>query len=356
MKKNIILTTVLLVGFLIYTATGNTKPIIKKLPSIAPSNNYTSFVLWPGAKSDVVSGEAAGVAINSNGMVFYLHRGESSYGDNSLIQEYPLLKIDPSTGDVLGKYCKNILKSPHGLAVDSKDNIWITDTSLNKVLVFDSEGKLLKTYGDDYKFYQETLYRIKNILPQFPLFASNMTFARPTDIFPNEDGSFILTDGYRNKRLLKISEDGKIMWEINKFGNNNGELNLPHGVAVDSEGNIYVADRSNARVQVFTSDGIWKSTWDSQEIGRPFGLEVGPDNMLYVADGGDQLYGAEDSLTSGIVIMDLDGNIIERISRFGTNIGDVNIPHDIAVGKDGNIYVAELKNRRLQVFIKNKDN
>ncbi|MEK3805988.1 hypothetical protein MHB63_05180 [Bacillus sp. FSL H8-0547] len=90
---------------------------------------------------------------------------------------------------------------------------------------------------------------------------------------------------------------------------------MPHGITSDSEGSIYVADRSNARVQVFNKNGRYIDDWNTPEIGRPFGVEAGSDGKIYVVDGGDSLNGAKENLTSQIIILDRQGTILER---FGT--------------------------------------
>ncbi len=355
-KKKIALTIILFLGiFLLYCFTGSTKTIFKNVPKLEVNNtlNFQSSLLWPIEQDEkAIAGEGVGVAIDSYGNIYYLHRGSNVYGDNkSLIREPTIIKIDANTGKVLNKLGENIFVSPHGLEVDSNNNIWVTDVALNKVFKLSSSGEIIQKYGDDYPFYLEILYLLRNKLPRFPVFARNTTFARPTDIVVNEDGSFIVTDGYRNKRLVKFDSTGSVIWEIDKSGSDNGEFNLPHGLAQDDDGNLYVADRKNSRIQVFSSDGMWINSWEQPELGRPYGIDFGLDGNLYLVDGGDMLEGLVDNPRSNIVKLDKQGNIIGKFGTYGQDIGQLDIPHDIVVGLDGSIYIAELRNNRLQKFI-----
>jgi peptidylamidoglycolate lyase len=262
-----------------------------------------------------------------------------------------VIQLDADTGEVMARWGADIFQSPHGLAIDSEDQIWVTDVMANKIYKFSHDGELLRTYGEDYPFYMEVGLRIKNVLPRLPIPMSDLLFARPTDIVVSDSGDFTVSDGYRNKRISKFNADGKQLWEINRNGSDDGEFNLPHGIAQDAEGLIYVADRNNARIQVFSPEGQWLVSWSQPEIGRPYGIEIGQDQQLYIADGGDVLNGRLDHPQSHIVRMGLDGQVTARWSNWGTEVGQLMIPHDIAVDQKGNVYVAELNNNRLQKFI-----
>jgi outer membrane protein assembly factor BamB len=134
--------------------------------------------------------------------------------------------------------------------VDAEDNIWVTDVMLNKVFKLSSDGRLIRAFGHDYPAYLETCFRIRSILPRFPATRNPLIFARPTDVVVVKNGDFIVTDGYRNKRLARFNKDGNLIWQVNHAGSGDGEFNLPHGLAMDAKGRLYVADRNNARIQV----------------------------------------------------------------------------------------------------------
>jgi len=124
---------------------------------------------------------------------------------------------------------------------------------------------------------------------------------------------------------------------------------LPHGIATDSEENIYIADRSNGRLQIFDKNGKFITFWKNDFMQKPFGIDIF-ENLVYVADGGEYLYGNTKNPKSKIIVYDLKGNIVRELSQWGSDEGELKVPHNLAVDKNGNIYVADLLNKRL-VFI-----
>jgi len=159
-----------------------------------------------------------------------------------------------------------------------------------------------------------------------------------------------ISDGYGNSRVAKFSGDGKFQFEWGRKGTGPGEFDLPHSVAVDKNGLVYVADRSNARIQVFDSNGKFLKMWKSAELGRPWTLAVGPDNRLYVVDGGDLKPAPPDR--GQVLKLDLDGNILSKWSRFGNYDGQIYWGHAISVGRDGAVYIGDVYHgMRVQKFV-----
>ncbi|MGX9807884.1 peptidyl-alpha-hydroxyglycine alpha-amidating lyase family protein [Exiguobacterium acetylicum] len=331
---------------------GGSDPVMKEnYQPIPKDTTYSGQITWPLETSDrSIAGEASGVAVAPNGDVYYLHRGSNAYGDDTLIKEPTLIVLDGKTKQVKKRLGASLFKSPHGLEVDNQNNIWITDISLNQVFKLDPSGKVLQTFGNTYGPFTEVGLRIRNVLPSIPLQLDEKTFARPTDVTVFKDGSFAVSDGYRNSRIVMFDQKGNVKWEVNELGTKNGQFNLPHGISSDDEMNLYVADRDNARVQVFDRTGKHIDTWSSKELGRPYGIEVGPNEKVYVADGGNYLNGQKKNAQSQIVILDKQGNIEKRFGAWGKDAGQLRIAHDITVSADGTIYVAELLNERLQQF------
>ena len=150
--------------------------------------------------------------------------------------------------------------------------------------------------------------------------------------------------------MAKFSSDGKFLFDWGHKGQGPGEFDLPHSVAVDAQGNVYVADRSNARIQVFDANGKFLKAWKSPELGRPWSLTIGPDNLLYVVDGGDLKPAGPDR--GQLLKLDLSGKILAQWSRFGNYDGQIYWGHDLAVGKDGAVYVGDVYHgMRVQKFI-----
>jgi peptidylamidoglycolate lyase len=113
-------------------------------------------------------------------------------------------------------------------------------------------------------------------------------FNMPTDVAVAEDGTFFVSDGYGNARVLKFAADGTLVLTWGSHGAGPGEFDLPHGIAIDKRGRVLVADRSNARVQVFDSSGKFLDQWRSEDLGRPYAAAAGAEDRVFIADGGDQ--------------------------------------------------------------------
>lgn len=306
-------------------------------------------VFWPSTDDDLAIALTA-VAIGPDGSVYALHRANRDFnGDTTPITEPVIVRLDADTGAVIERMGAGLFASPHGLSIAQDGTLWVADTPLNMIAHLDENGGLIRRYGEVYPPYLEALLRLRNIFPRLPIAMSAMAFARPTDVVPLEGGRFAVTDGYRNSRLAVFEPSGELVWEIDRRGSEPGAFHLPHGISVDREGRIYVADRRNARVQVFSIEGELLQVIAQGAAGRPFGIEVGADDCLYIADGGDGLDVGDGTVVSGMragfSVLTADGTPFVRGT--GDGLGNVMLPHDIAVGPNGRIYVADLYTGRV---------
>ena len=300
-----------------------------------PVDSYRVVHGWPVLPDGMVLGQVSGVAVDSHNHVFVFHRAEGSWATDKThpIASPTILCFDGASGKLLASWGENRFLEPHGLRVDSRDNVWVTDRGLQQVFKFSHDGKLLLTLG---------IERVAGV--------DATHFDKPTDLAFASDGSFYVSDGYGNNRVAKFSPDGKFLFDWGHRGAGPGEFDLPHSVAVDAQGNVYVADRSNSRIQVFDSNGKFLRVWKSPELGRPWSLTIGPDNLLYVVDGGDL---KPTGLDRGQLLkLDLSGKILAKWSRFGNYDGQIYWGHDLAVGKDGTVYVGDVYHgMRVQKFV-----
>ncbi len=158
-----------------------------------------------------------------------------------------------------------------------------------------------------------------------------------------------MSDGYGNSRVVKFSSTGKFLLEWGRKGSGPGEFDTPHGLALGPQGKLYVADRGNARVQVFDQDGVFLAQWSSAKLGRPWGLTIGKDGFAYVVDGGDQVPGVE---RSRVLKLDLDGKVVAAWGSYGKYDGQFVWPHDVEVDAEGNVYVVDVHfGMRIQKFV-----
>lgn len=171
-------------------------------------------------------------------------------------------------------------------------------------------------------------------------------FGGPTKVAFLSDGTPLVADGYRNARVAALRRGADLASSWGSQGREDGQFDLPHGIAVDADDRVYVADRDNARVQVFERDGRHRATWSGAAIGRPFAVAV-VGERVFVVDGGDQ---DPEHPAARVVVLDRSGRVLGQFSGYGARAGELSDPHDIAVDALGRVYVAELGTRRVQRF------
>ena len=141
-------------------------------------------------------------------------------------------------------------------------------------------------------------------------------FDRPTDVGWDAAGNIFVSDGYGNSRVVKYDKNGRFIATVGSHGSAPGQLNLPHTLAVDAKGNVYVGDRSNRRIQVFDNDLKFKAIYDN--VGAPWAVCItpGPHQYLYTSNSNPDSNNAELAAVTGeIYKMELDGTIL---GKFGT--------------------------------------
>jgi peptidylamidoglycolate lyase len=299
---------------------------------------YTVIHGWPVLPEGYVLGQVSGVGVDSHNHVWIFHRADHSWPvddaqRNSLISAPTILCFDGASGKLLASWGENMFRTPHGLRMDAADNIWVTDLDLHQVFKFDHAGKLLMTIGE------------KGV-PGL----DGRHFNRPADIAFATDGSIYVADGYGNSRIAHFKGNGAFIRDWGQRGNAPGEFDNPHGIALDVQGKVYIADRNNGRIQVFTADGNFVAQWKNNLLGRPWSVAFGREGNLYVVDGGDLKPSPPDR--GRLLKLTPEGKILTTWSSFGNYDGQLFWGHDIAVGRDGAVYVGDVYHgMRIQKFV-----
>jgi peptidylamidoglycolate lyase len=289
---------------------------------------------WPILPPGEILGSAAGVDVDSHGAVFVFHRAGRTWSEPLSTTPIALPTIavfDGDSGKLLRRWGQDKFAMPHGLTIDRHDNVWVTDVALQQVFKFSPDGRLLLSLGERAVAGNDAGH-----------------FNRPTDIAALPDGSFYVSDGYLNTRVVRFSPEGKFVMQWGRPGTGPGEFNTPHAVKVDSRGQVYVADRENDRVQVFTAEGRFLSQWRSPRMGRPYSLVLLDDRMAVVVDGGEQPDVGPDR--SGAALVTLSGKVVSTFGRFGNYDGQFRMAHDVAADRRGNLYIVDITGQRVQKF------
>ncbi len=293
---------------------------------------------WPQLPKDHVLGLCAGVGVDAQNRVFVFHRSGRLWS-NPFPQEpiaAPTVSvIDGATGKLFNSWGANRFIMPHGLTVDHEGNLWLTDVGLHQVFKCTPEGKVLLTLGEA---------RVAG--------KDHTHFNLPTDVAVLADGSFYVSDGYKNTRVMKFSADGRFEFEWGTKGKGPSEFNLPHGIAVDAQERVIVCDRENERLQVFDAKGGFLHEWKGPQIGKPYGIEIGPNGHLFVIDGGSPSLKLQER--GKAFELNAHGAVIDTFGGYGKEAGQFQLGHDIAVGPDGAVYVAEGTGARVQKFVRGK--
>jgi peptidylamidoglycolate lyase len=308
--------------------------------SFVAQDGYQVVHGWPQLPEGRVLGAVSGVGIDTHGDVFVFHRNDLTWPPSDELSTTPITGptvtvFDADTGKVLAEWGENTFAMPHGLSVDHEDNVWLTDVALHQVYKFTSDGQLLLTLGERGVSGDDARH-----------------FNRPTDVAVGADGTVFISDGYRNTRVMVFTPKGEFVTQWGTKGKGPGEFNVPHGLAIDRAGRIYVADRENDRVQVFDATGHFLAQWQGPEIGRPYGLSIAPNNTALVADGGEQPGNPPDR--SGVAVLKLDGTVTGRFGRWGNYDGQFRMAHDVAIAPNGAVYVVDITGGRVQKFVTGK--
>jgi hypothetical protein len=331
-------------------------------------------------------GEAAGVATNSKGDVFvYTRTGTpviTTAGSRNVSHNGSrLFQFDRT-----GKFVREIGVGVYGflqaqqVRVDPQDNIWIVDQLSTQVVKFDPNGRIQMVLSRKPEAMRvpnlplavpADTYALVGPRPPAPPAggegrgggapaagaggraggpppgsgAEGENFNRPTDVAWDSQGNIYVADGYGNSRVAKYDRNGKWIKNWGSTGTNPGQFRVVHGIQIDAANNVYVADRDNRRIQVFDSEGTFKTQF--RNVGSPWAICINPGarQFLYVSNSNPPNnldYDGE------ILKMTLDGRIVGKFGRAGKLLKEFGTVNAIDCRTENELYVGELGNWRVQ--------
>jgi DNA-binding beta-propeller fold protein YncE len=319
---------------------------------------------------DMYLGEVTGVAVNSKGHVFVLSRGNTT-GPAYAAAAAQLLEFDQN-----GKFIREIGKNlyawsfAHTVRVDQQGNIWATDKGSDMVIKFNPQGRVVMVFGRKQEASDEDTAPLKH--PKPPLPPESGRFRQVTDVTWDGAGNTYISDGYINSRVAKADKDGKWLMSFGEPGNKPGQLNTPHSIAADAQGNIYVADRGNRRIQVFDGDGkllreiridvpfdpaavpaigAIPDVAKLEAAGSALTQAPGAPWTVCITPGPRQVLYTSDAYPGRIYKLSLDGTVLGVLGESGKQLKQFGWIHEIACPSENVLYVAELLNWRIQKLI-----
>ncbi len=269
---------------------------------------------WPKLPDDFVLGDCFGGVVDSKDRVYLSTRGP-----------HPVVVLDRE-GNLLDTWGEGLLKMPHGIAVAPDDSIYCTDLEDGVVRKLTREGELLQTIGGESGRFSGT------------------PFNRPSHLAVSPaSGDLFVTDGYGNSVVHRYSPEGKLKYSWGEAGTGPGQFVVPHNVVIDKDENIYVADRENHRVQVFTANGEHLATWPG--IWRAAGLAMDAEENVIVAEMPPHVYILDaPGVGHAISIYTKGGELLTRFGDAspGEEPGKFTAPHALTIDSRGDIYVCEM--------------
>lgn len=247
-------------------------------PKAAPNPTTNRYVEVPGffkMPKGRDMGASSSVMGDSKGNIWVVDRCAANSCTGSKLA--PIMQFD-ARGNFIKSFGAGLLQFPHGFFIDSKDHLWITDgvppdgkgNRGHAVLEFDASGKLLRTLGKS---------GVAGSRPSL--------FTQPNAVLVTPNGTIFVSEGHtrgpkNNPRIIKFDASGKFLQQWGSLGTGPGQLGQPHTLAMDSQGRLYVGDRDNNRIQIFTQDG--KLLGQMKQFGRPSGIAIDRNDMIYVTD------------------------------------------------------------------------
>jgi len=245
-------------------------------------------------------GLISGVAVDSHDRVYLFNRTGR-----------PAVFAYDREGRFLTAWGDGVYKIPHGILIDDKDQVYLTD--LEHFVHFTTlQGSVLKTLGT----------------PGLPG-APGMPFNKPTAVALAPSGDIYVSDGYGQSRIHHFAPDGALLHSWGEAGTGPGQFNLPHSIAVDGRSRVFVTDRENNRIQIFDAKGAFLSQWP--DLAWPMHVHIAGD-IVYVAEGHQR-----------VSIFSLDGELLARWGEKGTAPGQfTDWPHWICPDSRGDLYISAI--------------
>ncbi|HZP34839.1 MAG TPA: peptidyl-alpha-hydroxyglycine alpha-amidating lyase family protein [Candidatus Acidoferrales bacterium] len=329
-----------------------------------PEIPFDSVADFPKLPAGMNFGEVPGVAVDSKGNVYVFTRSNSATGPAYGAAAAQLLEFN-AKGDFIREIGKGLYawSEAHTVRIDKDDNIWAIDKGSDMVIKFNQAGRVVWVFGRKMES-ADGAKPWEHVNPPLP--PIDGLFRQPTDVTWDSEGNIYITDGYVNSRVAKYDKNGNWVKSFGEPGKGPGQFHLPHAIVADHNNNLYVADRSNRRIQVFDTDGKFlrqftidvppdprtKAVYGNTPTGEQLAAVNGAPNSLCITPGPNQvLYVGELTYPGRLFKVSLQGKVLGVIGRSGRNLKEFSGVHQLACPSENEVYAAETANWRVQKLI-----
>jgi sugar lactone lactonase YvrE len=290
------------------------------VPESAPALDYVLAANAIVLPEGMTMGAPASVAFDAEGHLFVLTRGEKTF-----------FEFD-ADGSFIRAFGDNLLGRSHGLHIDRQGNLWATDVRGHVVVKFDRNGQALLTLGTPGE------------AGEWDEVSGSHKLNQPNDVVVADNGDIYVVQGHTpglngDARVLQFDKDGTFIRSWGGKGTGPGQFQVAHGIDIDANGQLWVSDRENQRIQLFELDGTFVR--EIQYRGLPCDVDIGREH-IYMVNG----------FAGQVLRLDLNGNVLAALGKAGTGPGEFGEAHMIAVNDREEIYVADSVNATLLKFVK----
>jgi len=305
-------------------------------PRVNKATWYEVDASWPKKPPQFEWGAVSGIAVDQKENVWIFNRSQ------------PAIQVYSSDGEFIRSWLNEQETVAHHIKIDTEGNVWLADIGLHVIRKYTQEGKLLLTLGTPGQPGQDESHLDK-----------------PTDMAIAANGDIFVTDGYGNNRVVHFDGKGKFVKEWGSLGVNADQFSLPHAIAIDSKGKLYIADRNNVRVQVYDQKGNLTDSW--QNIIVPWGFWISLDDEIWVCGSSPMQWRNDSKYPAAPLGCPPKDQVFMKFNANGKLLqqwtvpkgkdekekpGEVNWLHTMALDSYGNIYCGDIIGKRAQKFVR----
>jgi DNA-binding beta-propeller fold protein YncE len=282
---------------------------------------YELIENWAKLPTSETFGNTSAVATDSQNRVYVFQR------------KNPPIMVFDADGTFINSWGHGAFANPHGIFIEN-DIVYLTDRDDSVCLVYTLDGRPTQIIGQRGQHSDTGAETPGQLVPR-----AAGPFNYPTEMVPSPSGDLYISDGYRNARVHQFSDAGQLIRSWGEPGKTEpNQFHLPHSLVVDDEGIVYLCDRENNRMQVFSADGQFLAMWP--DLRRPLDISIGQDGLFYISEGG------VNGLSPRVSIMDKQGHVVARWDALSA--------HGSWVDSQGDIYMALGARERVDKYVRVK--